>query len=171
MQGRLPCVPYNTILFVGGDSIHQFKKDVNGMSNAGNCINCTETGSVLNLLLREKEHCAFSNSWTLSLVMLQILGLCNRTKFRPLRKIAQCCAGRKTCSGGPEQRLAERAGQDSVACNGGGEQLMTDLSAVETRDLVRELSRRDGVETHTIGPSASIKVKADGPCIVFVIID
>lgn len=48
---------------------------------------------------------------------------------------------------------------------------MTDLSAVETRDLVRELSRRDGVETHTIGPSASIKVKADGPCIVFVIID
>lgn len=48
---------------------------------------------------------------------------------------------------------------------------MADLSTVETRDLVRELFLRDGVEAHEIGSSASIKVKADGPCIVFVVVD
>lgn len=53
----------------------------------------------------------------------------------------------------------------------GGGEIVADLSAAETRDLVWELSRRDGVEVHTIGPSASIKVKADGPCVVFVVID
>lgn len=46
-----------------------------------------------------------------------------------------------------------------------------DISAVPTADLVAELKKREGVETHVIGPSASIEVKADGPCIVFVVID
>jgi len=46
-----------------------------------------------------------------------------------------------------------------------------DLPTVETCDLVQELSLRDGVETHRVGPSASIKVKADGPCVVFVVVD
>lgn len=46
-----------------------------------------------------------------------------------------------------------------------------DISAVPTTNLVAELRTREGVETHAIGPSASIEVKADGPCIVFVVID
>lgn len=46
-----------------------------------------------------------------------------------------------------------------------------DISEVQTCDLVRELQRREGVETHMIGPSASIAVEADGPCIVLVVID
>lgn len=46
-----------------------------------------------------------------------------------------------------------------------------DFSSVPTCDLVKELEKREGVETHKIGPSASIEVKADGPAIVFVVID
>lgn len=45
------------------------------------------------------------------------------------------------------------------------------LSGIQTRDLVDELKKRDGVETHSVGPSASIVVTADGPCVVFVVID
>lgn len=37
--------------------------------------------------------------------------------------------------------------------------------------IVRELSRREGVEAHEIGPSASLNVKADGPCVVLVVVD
>lgn len=48
---------------------------------------------------------------------------------------------------------------------------MKDLSTIKTCDLVQELSRRDGVEIHSVGPSASISVEADGPCIVFVVVD
>lgn len=46
-----------------------------------------------------------------------------------------------------------------------------DLSDVKTCELVVELKRREGVEAHMVGPSASIAVKADGPCIVLVVID
>lgn len=46
-----------------------------------------------------------------------------------------------------------------------------DLSQYSTAELVGELSNRNGVETHNIGPSASLEVKADGPCIVFVVVD
>lgn len=46
-----------------------------------------------------------------------------------------------------------------------------DISQVSTEELVKELRKRDGVETHMIGPSASLAVKADGPAIVFVVID
>lgn len=48
---------------------------------------------------------------------------------------------------------------------------MKNLSDVRTCDLVKELRRREGVETHMIGPSASITVKAGGPCVVLVVID
>lgn len=46
-----------------------------------------------------------------------------------------------------------------------------DLPDVPTCELVKELKKREGVEAHEIGPTASIKVKADGPAIVFVVID
>lgn len=46
-----------------------------------------------------------------------------------------------------------------------------DISEIQTCDLVRELKKRDGVEAHMIGPSASIAVHADGPCVVLVVID
>lgn len=52
----------------------------------------------------------------------------------------------------------------------GGENDM-DIKDFPTCELVAELKKREGVETHTIGPSASITVKADGPAIVFVVLD
>lgn len=45
------------------------------------------------------------------------------------------------------------------------------LEFVATWELVAELKKREGVETHMIGPSASIEVKADGPAIVLVVTD
>lgn len=48
---------------------------------------------------------------------------------------------------------------------------MNDFSCAKTCDLVEELKRREGVEAYMIGPSASIEVKADGPCVVLVAID
>lgn len=45
------------------------------------------------------------------------------------------------------------------------------LEEYTTQQLVEELKKRDGVETHTIGPCASITVTADGPAIVCVVID
>lgn len=54
----------------------------------------------------------------------------------------------------------------------GGENVeLFNLSAIQTCELVAELKRREGVEAHMAGPSASIAVKADGPCIVLVVID
>lgn len=46
-----------------------------------------------------------------------------------------------------------------------------DLSNVNTCDLVEELEKRDGVEVHSIGPSASVTVNADGPAVVLVVTD
>lgn len=46
-----------------------------------------------------------------------------------------------------------------------------ELSGVSTYELVEELKKREGVETNTIGPSASMTVKTDGPAIVLVVID
>lgn len=46
-----------------------------------------------------------------------------------------------------------------------------DFSNVPTCDLVEELQKRCGVETNTIGPSAEITVKANGPAIVLVVVD
>lgn len=46
-----------------------------------------------------------------------------------------------------------------------------ELSSISTRELVEELKNREGVETNTIGPSASVTVKAEGPAIVLVVID
>lgn len=48
---------------------------------------------------------------------------------------------------------------------------LMNLEQVATWELVAELKKREGVETHMIGPSVSIKVKADGPAIVLVVID
>lgn len=45
------------------------------------------------------------------------------------------------------------------------------LSKFATCELVNELKHREGVETHEIGMSAKITVEADGPAIVFVVID
>ena len=45
------------------------------------------------------------------------------------------------------------------------------LAEIPTCELVNELKHREGVETHEIGMSAEITVKAEGPCIVFVVID
>lgn len=46
-----------------------------------------------------------------------------------------------------------------------------DISKITTRELVHELEKREGVEVHKIGPSASASVRADGPAIVLVVID
>lgn len=45
------------------------------------------------------------------------------------------------------------------------------LAKYATCELVNELKGREGVETHEIGMSAEITVKAEGPCVVFVVID
>ena len=45
------------------------------------------------------------------------------------------------------------------------------LRSIPTYELVKELKKREGVETHMIGPSACVTVKADGPAVVFVVID
>ncbi len=46
-----------------------------------------------------------------------------------------------------------------------------DIKNLPTCELVTELKKREGVEAHTIGPSASITVKADGPAIIIAVID
>ena len=45
------------------------------------------------------------------------------------------------------------------------------LSQLSTKELVDELKKREGVETHMVGPSAVVHVTADGPAIVLVVID
>jgi len=47
----------------------------------------------------------------------------------------------------------------------------TDISSVPTVDLVRELSRRDGVEQTIAEPYQDVQVKVNGPAIVLVVID
>lgn len=51
------------------------------------------------------------------------------------------------------------------------ESIKSALKCIPTLFLVEELKLREGVETHIIGPSASINVKADGPAVVLVVID
>lgn len=46
-----------------------------------------------------------------------------------------------------------------------------ELASIRTCDLVEELKKREGVETHVIGPSAKLAVEADGPAVVLVVID
>lgn len=48
---------------------------------------------------------------------------------------------------------------------------MVDLSEVETCDLVRELSQREGVERTIAEPHQDVQVKVNGPAIVLVVID
>lgn len=48
---------------------------------------------------------------------------------------------------------------------------MVNLSEVETCDLVRELSRREGVERTIAEPYQDVQVKVNGPAIVLVVID
>lgn len=45
------------------------------------------------------------------------------------------------------------------------------LSDISTRDLVTELSRREGVERTTAEPYQDVQVKVNGPAIVLVITD
>lgn len=45
------------------------------------------------------------------------------------------------------------------------------LKDIPTCVLVAELETREGVETNKIGPTASIKIKADGPAVVLLVID
>lgn len=62
----------------------------------------------------------------------------------------------------------------TVTANTDGKRLfrkMVDFSNIPTCDLVEELQKRGGVEAHTIGPSAEITVKANGPAIVLVVVD
>lgn len=63
------------------------------------------------------------------------------------------------------------SGRPKIRHEGGESVEQLDLSAIQTCELVAELKGREGVETNMIGPSASIAVKADGPCVVLVVID
>ena len=45
------------------------------------------------------------------------------------------------------------------------------LSDIKTCDLVAELSRREGVETHTAEPYQDVAVSVNGPAVVLVVID
>ena len=44
-------------------------------------------------------------------------------------------------------------------------------SGASTKELVDELRTRDGVETHVVGPNASMTVEAEGPAIILSVID
>ncbi|ADK16191.1 BC1881 family protein [Clostridium ljungdahlii] len=46
-----------------------------------------------------------------------------------------------------------------------------DLKNVSTKKLVEELKSREGVETTTVEPYVEKAIKANGPAIVFVVID
>lgn len=52
-----------------------------------------------------------------------------------------------------------------------GVTVMVNLSEVETCDLVRELSQREGVERTIAEPYQDVQVKGNGPAIVLVVID
>lgn len=45
------------------------------------------------------------------------------------------------------------------------------IPKIPTCELVNELKGREGVETHVIGPAASIKVQTDEPATVLSVID
>lgn len=46
-----------------------------------------------------------------------------------------------------------------------------DISNLPTRDLVKELQRRNGVKTEIAEPYQDVEVKVNGPAIVLVVID
>jgi hypothetical protein len=46
-----------------------------------------------------------------------------------------------------------------------------DFSLIETWQLVKELRKREGVETSTLSPDTEACVKVSGPAIVLVVID
>ncbi len=48
---------------------------------------------------------------------------------------------------------------------------MKDLTLVTTKDLVAELSTREGVEETTAEPYQDVEIKVNGPAIVLVVID
>lgn len=48
---------------------------------------------------------------------------------------------------------------------------MRDLKDISTRDLVEELSRREGVKTNAVTPYAKLKVEVEGPIIVLIVED
>lgn len=45
------------------------------------------------------------------------------------------------------------------------------LKEVKTCELVNELQKRDGVETHTAEPYQDVTVSVNGPAVVLVVID
>lgn len=45
------------------------------------------------------------------------------------------------------------------------------LEDIKTCDLVEELKRREGVETHWAGPDKDFMLKISGPAVVLVVID
>jgi len=47
----------------------------------------------------------------------------------------------------------------------------TELKKYKTCELVEELKKREGVETHVAEPYEDVSVQANGPAIVLVIID
>ncbi|MCD8218919.1 MAG: BC1881 family protein [Ruminococcus sp.] len=51
------------------------------------------------------------------------------------------------------------------------QQKEADLSRIETRELVEELRKREGVETKIAGPYEDITVTVNGPAIVLVVMD
>jgi len=46
-----------------------------------------------------------------------------------------------------------------------------DLSQISTKDLIEELKIRDGVKTVIAEPYKDIKLKVNGPAIVFKVVD
>lgn len=47
----------------------------------------------------------------------------------------------------------------------------TELRNYKTCELVEELKKREGVETHVAEPYEDVSVQVNGPAVVFVIID
>lgn len=48
---------------------------------------------------------------------------------------------------------------------------MHELSGIQTSELVRELSMRDGVKQEIVEPYQEKEIKVNGPAIVLVVID
>lgn len=49
--------------------------------------------------------------------------------------------------------------------------MKTLLESVSTVDLVRELTRREGVKTTTAEPYQDVQIKVNGPAVVLEVID
>lgn len=62
-------------------------------------------------------------------------------------------------------------GEDGLRRNGGKHGSLTRFDWIKTCELVAELTKREGVETHTAEPYQDMTVSVNGPAVVLVVID